>query len=253
MVAFLIFKFEVMKIVLVIVFAAMACCAHAQQIGKRILFIGDSVTDGNWGGCGTERSLTDMNHIFGHGYMSICASHYMSLFPERDYHFYNRGISGNTVADLKNRLRTDVIDLKPNVVSILVGVNDIFAASCKNSNINYDDFESDYRYILQTIREQNSDVEIVLCDCFAKQGLGRTQNAKFWADACPKINKIVASLAIEYGARHIEYQKMFDKLDADNRKPSQTYWIWDGIHPTPAAHQKMAELWMSVMDDIVRE
>lgn len=71
--------------------------------GKKILYIGDSVTDGNWGKVsgGPNRSLTDMNHIFGHGYMFICAARYMADYPEEDYRFYNRGISGNRVADLK--------------------------------------------------------------------------------------------------------------------------------------------------------
>lgn len=95
--------------------------------GKKILYIGDSVTDGNWGKVsgGPNRSLTDMNHIFGHGYMFICAARYMADYPEEDYRFYNRGISGNRVADLKARWQQDALEIDPDILSVLVGVNDL--------------------------------------------------------------------------------------------------------------------------------
>lgn len=90
----------------VIVFFCISLLLHAS--GPRVLFIGDSITDGNWGNaCGmpkptAERSLWDMNHIYGSGYMYLCASHYQGDFPEKEYAFFNRGISGNTLRDLRN-------------------------------------------------------------------------------------------------------------------------------------------------------
>lgn len=85
------------------------------------------MTDGNWGKVsgGPNRSLTDMNHIFGHGYMFICAARYMADYPEEDYRFYNRGISGNRVADLKARWQQDALEIDPDILSVLVGVNDL--------------------------------------------------------------------------------------------------------------------------------
>ena len=75
----------------VIVFFCISLLLHAS--GPRVLFIGDSITDGNWGhACGmpkptAERSLWDMNHIYGSGYMYLCASHYQGDFPEKEYAF----------------------------------------------------------------------------------------------------------------------------------------------------------------------
>jgi len=84
----------------------------------RILFQGDSITDGNRG-----RSA-DPNHILGHGYCFIIAAQYGAQFPEKKLTFMNRGISGNTVSNLQARWQKDTLDLKPDVLSILIGVND---------------------------------------------------------------------------------------------------------------------------------
>ena len=89
---------------------------------KRVLFIGDSITDGNWGNskywnqpC-SDRDLNDMNHIFGHGYMYLCASKLMAEYPDQ-YQFFNRGISGNTVQDLAARWQVDAVDVNADIVS----------------------------------------------------------------------------------------------------------------------------------------
>ena len=83
--------------------------SSAAAVGKRIVFIGDSITDGNWG-CpynfkptSAERSHTDMNHIYGHSYVLFIATHYQSRKPEREYQFFNRGFSGNKLCDLAAR------------------------------------------------------------------------------------------------------------------------------------------------------
>src|SRR5476651_1492719 len=86
----------------------------------RILFQGDSITDGNRG-----RSA-DPNHILGHGYVFSIASKYGATYPDLDLTFVNRGISGNTVQDLANRWEADTLAIQPDVLSILVGVNDIY-------------------------------------------------------------------------------------------------------------------------------
>src|SRR5436189_5610224 len=86
--------------------------------GARILFQGDSITDGNRG------RDADPNHILGHGYVFIIAAKYGAAFPELNLDFINRGISGNTVLDLEKRWQKDTLDLKPDVWSVLIGVND---------------------------------------------------------------------------------------------------------------------------------
>src|SRR5579875_1295459 len=86
---------------------------------ERILFQGDSITD-----MGRGRT-EDQNHLLGHGYAFIVSAWERANFPERQLSFLNRGISGNTSADLAVRWKPDALDLAPDVVSILIGVNDV--------------------------------------------------------------------------------------------------------------------------------
>src|SRR3954466_4147847 len=86
--------------------------------GARILFQGDSITDGNRG------RTADPNHILGHGYAFIIAAKYAAQFPAQHLTFINRGISGNKVSDLAKRWTSDALLLKPTVLSILIGIND---------------------------------------------------------------------------------------------------------------------------------
>ena len=86
--------------------------------GARILFQGDSITDGNRG------RTADPNHILGHGYAFILAAKFGAAFSGAKLEFFNRGVSGNTVLDLEKRWQRDTLDLKPDVLSILIGVND---------------------------------------------------------------------------------------------------------------------------------
>ncbi len=238
------------QLAIAIAAAAMALTLpQASAQGKRILFIGDSVTDGNWGGCGAERSTTDMNHIFGHGFMADCAAHYMAQYPDSDFVFINRGISGNTVADLRRRWDADVLALSPDVVSVLVGINDAYFASLRSDTVDLVAFEDDYRAILADVRRSNPDVQLVVCQCFAAAGMSRTPDATFWPRQCAGINAVVERLAAEFGARLVPFARLFDSLAPAAPRPD--YWIWDGIHPTPAAHLLMARMWMQCAGDLV--
>ncbi|MCC8153957.1 MAG: hypothetical protein LIP01_06940 [Tannerellaceae bacterium] len=83
---------------------------YEQPKTLRILYIGDSITDGNWGGGNNpseERNHWDWNHLYGSGYVYLCVAHFMGYYPENEYIFFNRGISGNTVEDMEKRWQKD--------------------------------------------------------------------------------------------------------------------------------------------------
>lgn len=199
--------------------------------GTRVLFQGDSITDGNRG-----RSA-DPNHILGHGYVFITAARHGAAFPEAKLEFMNRGVSGNTVLDLEKRWQKDTLDLKPDVLSILVGVND-------RRGVSMEQFEQVYDKLLTEAKAANPKLKLVLCEPFFLNHLATAP-----ADVSPdgdivKRQAIVAKLAAKHGAALVHFQKALD--EACKRAPA-SHWIWDDVHPTYAGHQILADEWERVV------
>ncbi len=230
----------------------------AYPAGPRILFIGDSITDGNWGNSdgsaqpSAARNHWDMNHIYGSGYMYLCASYYQSTYPEREYQFFNRGISGNTLNDLKNRWREDALAIHADVVSILIGTNDVNEYLGKKDGRAFDfvSWKQTYRELLDSLRRDNPQVKIVLCEPFtACTGyMKKTDDFALRDSLIQRLGKITSQIAADYDAAFIPYASMFRRLLTESSNLPDTYWIWDGIHPTPAGHKRMADLWMEQIE-----
>jgi lysophospholipase L1-like esterase len=205
--------------------------------GQRILFQGDSITDGNRG-----RSA-DPNHILGHGYAFIIAAKYGASFPEQKLDFVNRGISGHKVTDLKARWKADTLDLKPDVLSILVGVNDAGSVVRNQQPVSPEEFEKVYDELIVETRAANPNVKIILCEPFIL-AVGKVKEQ--WAVYLPDVTRrqeAVARLAAKHKLPLVRFQKMFD--EACKKAPAD-YWIWDGVHPTYRGHQLMADEWVKV-------
>ncbi len=187
----------------------------------RILFQGDSITDGNRG------RTADPNHILGHGYAFIIAARHGAAFPESQLDFSNRGISGNTVLDLQQRWQADTLDLKPDVLSILIGVND------PGRGVGLAQYEQAYDALLSAAKAANPQLKLVLGEPFLKPTGTVNEDMR-------KRQEIVARLAQKHGAALVRYQQLFD--EAVKRAPAD-YWIWDSVHPTYRGHQLMADEW----------
>jgi lysophospholipase L1-like esterase len=225
--------------------AAAACCprddappavpavfaAHA-----RILFQGDSITDG-----GRGRS-SDPNHVFGQSYAYLIAARIGSAAPERGLLFFNRGISGNRVSDLAARWRADALDLHPDLLSILVGVNDVTHALDGSKPTTPEQFAATYDALLARTVQALPHVQLILGEPFL---LPVGKNADHYADRLATMRRyqaVVASLGAKYHAPVIAYQRMFDA--ACLRAPA-AYWVWDGVHPTAAGHGLMEQAWLA--------
>ena len=194
----------------------------------RILFQGDSITDGNRG-----RSA-DPNHILGHGYAFILAAKHGAAFPALQLDFMNRGVSGNTVLDLEKRWPKDTLELKPVVLSVLIGVND------QGRGIPLDQYEQVYDKLLTDAKAANPKLKLVLCEPFGLPVGKRAENWEPWAEGLRQRQAIVAKLAQKHGAALVHFQRAFD--DAVKRAPA-AHWIWDSVHPTYNGHQIMADEW----------
>ena len=203
--------------------------------GFTFLFQGDSITDGN------RSRNNDWNHLMGHGYVYLISSRLWYAFPQKDLHFVNRGISGNTTTDLLQRWNEDVIAIKPNVVSILIGINDVAAFVDGDSSFDAAHFETNYRNLLEQTQQQLSGVQLVLCQPFALP-VGKVKEK--WNDYQNEVGsrqQIVKKLAKENNAIYVPFQEAFNEA---LKKAPADYWVWDGIHPMPAGHELMARTWL---------
>lgn len=198
--------------------------------GAVILFQGDSITDGN-----RIKGRVDLNHILGHGYQANIAARFGADLPERHLTFINRGISGNKVSDLARRWQADVIDLKPDVLSILIGVNDL------GSRVAAEQYEQQYDQLLADTVKALPKVRLVLGEPFGLPVGAKKDNWETYHADLDARREVVARLAEKYHAPLVRYQAMFD--EATKRAPAD-YWIWDGVHPTFSGHQLMADEWV---------
>jgi lysophospholipase L1-like esterase len=204
--------------------------------GHIILFQGDSITDGN------RTRNNDWNHVMGHGYQFIIASKLWYELPKNDLHFFNRGISGNTITDLAARWNEDAIALKPDILSILIGINDTERFFRGDQNFSAEQYEKNYDELLQKTKQELPNVQLVLCEPFILP-VGRVkENLPVYEKELTIRSKVVKKLAAKYKAIFVPFQTAFN--DALKKAPAE-YWIWDGIHPMPAGHELMAREWLT--------
>jgi lysophospholipase L1-like esterase len=194
----------------------------------RILFTGDSITD-----CGRDRNNPDS---LGFGYAAFAAAHVQARLAAPTLKIFNRGISGNRVADLLGRVEADLLALKPTVVSILIGINDTWRRYDSNSITDAKAYERDYRVLLEKIAAISA--RVVLLEPFL---LHVPDDRYAWReDLNPKIDA-VRRLAVDFGAELIPLDGLFAQA-ATQAPPA--YWCPDGVHPSAAGHALIAETWL---------
>ncbi len=195
-----------------------------------ILFQGDSITDCFRGsfGCGE----------MGGGYASMASAELSERFPELKPAFINRGISGDCIEDLYYRWQRDCLDLKPDIVSILVGINNVRQEYEGLRDADNSTFYTTYYQILQRTRE-TVNPQFIICEPFllnvSKQVLPLRKNLD------EKI-KIIKKLAEEFRAVFVPFDTLFTEA---SKKAKPSHWAPDGVHPTPAGHTLMAREWVA--------
>lgn len=198
--------------------------------GATILFQGDSVTDG-----GRVREFPD---DLGVGYPLLVGALYTAVYPERHARFFNRGVSGDRVVDLADRWERDCLALRPDILTILIGVNETWRAFDASDPTPAAVFERQYRELLERTRADVPACRIALMEPFL---LPSSLTDPWRSDLDPKLHA-VRRLAREFGCALIPLDGLFAAASA--RAAPET-WAHDFIHPTPAGHGLIARAWLS--------
>lgn len=207
--------------------------------GDTVLFQGDSITDA---GRERNRELANSGWSFGTGYANLIASWLLEELAGKDLTIYNRGISGNKVFQLAERWDKDCLDLKPNVLSILIGVNDYWHFRNGDYDGTPEIYENDYRQLLDRTRSALPQIKLVICQPFVLTGTSAVDDT--WLEPFSAYQKIAVKIAHEFDAIWVPFQEAFDK--ALDLAPA-TYWAADGVHPSMAGAQLMAETWLEAI------
>jgi len=215
---------------------------NALPNGLKILFQGDSITD-----AGRDRSGYYANHSrgMGNGYVYQAVSDLLGQNPSAGLKCYNRGISGHKVFQLANRWEDDCLQLKPDVLSILIGVNDFWHTLSHNYKGTAKTFDSDLRALLSRTKEQLPNVKLILCEPFAVAG--GSAISEVWFPTFNDYQKSVKSIAADFDASFVPFQKVFDEA---LKVAPVDYWCPDGVHPSIAGSYLMKEAWMGVFNQI---
>ncbi len=208
-----------------------------------ILFQGDSITDA---GRSKDSQLPDKAVGLGHGYAFLAAAQLHERYPSLHPTVFNRGISGHKVFQLADRWDVDALELEPDVISILIGVNDHWH-SLNDYPGTPETYRRDYDALLERTVNARPDTPLIICEPFVLLEGTAIQREK-WVPVFDEYRAASRELAKKYDAEFVPFQSIFDK--ALNRAPT-SYWAPDGVHPSLAGAQLMADHWMKAFKKVV--
>jgi lysophospholipase L1-like esterase len=203
---------------------------------KTILFQGDSITDAG-------RSYTDDAGL-GSGYPLFVAGR-LGMDSPGQWRVINRGISGNRVVDLYARWKIDCLNLKPDVISILIGINDVWHELGSKNGVEADKFERIYGMLLEETVAILPDTRLMVLEPFVLSSAATEAQWAYFHEETALRAKAARMVADEYGAVFVSLQDAFD--DAAKLAPA-AHWLSDGVHPTPAGHQLIADCWLAALN-----
>ena len=215
--------------------------ARLIKAGDTILFQGDSITDA--GRKREDNIASQPNHqpAMGEGYAWLAAATLLLDRPGDDLKIFNRGISGNKVHELDERWQEDCVALRPDVVSILIGVNDIWHTINGKFDSTVEKYVARYRTLVERTRRELPDARIVICEPFVTR-TGAVNDK--WFPEFDGYRGAAERIAKEIEAPFVEFQKMFD---AASKIAAPEHWAYDGVHPTWAGAAMMAHTWLKTV------
>ncbi len=209
----------------------------------KILFLGDSITD-------VGRNTTNGSLVsIGQGYPLLVDACLSVKYPG-EYAFENLGVSGNRIVDVYARIKIDCWNHGPDLVSVLIGVNDVWHEVSRRNGVEADRFYNVYKMLVTDTKKALPDSrKMILMEPFVLKAAATEAAWDTFRAETGKRAAAVRAIAEETGQVFLPLQAMFD--DAAKKMPA-SYWLGDGVHPTPAGHQLIAGAWMKAFEENFR-
>ena len=204
----------------------------------RVLFFGDSITD-----AGRETQIGAPNMRLGYGYVTYAAGKLLERDPA-GFEIYNRGISGHRIVDLYARVKKDCWNLEPDVISILIGVNDVWHEASHKNGVELDRFETVYRMLLEDTKKKLPNVKLIICEPFMLEGTATAEKMEYFSHV-KEYAEVAKKLSEEFGAEFVPLQQKYDEAGA---KYGNDTLLSDGVHPTLTGAVILANEWMKAFD-----
>ncbi len=195
---------------------------------KTILFQGDSITD-----AGRSR---DNDNERGIGYPTLVSAELGLKYPG-EYTFINKGISGNRIVDLYARTKRDFINIQPDYLTILIGINDVWHEINDRNGVDNEKFFRVYCSLIEEIKTMVPDVEIFILEPFVLKASATERSWNVFKRETLMRAQSARAVAEKFGLTFIPLQ---DKFDEAEKKAAASYWLSDGVHPTAAGHEIIA-------------
>ena len=204
----------------------------------KIVFLGDSITD-----AGRDRRNY---HNMGSGYPKFAVEHIQNAFPDVDFEFINMGISGNRTCQLFDRLYADGISFQPDIVSVLIGINDVWGRHKHLIETSNEQITANYRAIMENLRRRTNARIIVLSPFLLD-----AEDKEPWRGEVDHLVSIIHALADEYADVYVPLDELF--AEALKTQPEPQYYSPDGVHPNDNGRAFIGEHYFKAIEPIIRD
>ena len=206
----------------------------------KIVFFGDSITD-----MSRNREADFIFNSYGYGYPLFITGELQFRFPD-EYEIINRGIGGDRIVDLYARVKKDVWNFQPDVLSILIGVNDVWHELYGENGVDIRRWDKMYRMLIEDTKKRLPDLKIIICEPFIlKESATEEKYEKFLE--VKEYAKVAKKIAEDYGLFFLPLQ---EKLDKVAEKDGVKYYLPDGVHPSVAGAKLIAEEWLKLFETV---
>lgn len=198
----------------------------------RILFQGDSITD-------AFRARDDEKNL-GCGYPNLVAAELGFENPGK-YEFLNKGVSGDRIVDLQARIKKDMINLRPDVISILIGINDVWHEIEEHNGVSTAKYELLYDMLIKEIKNELENTKLMIIEPFVLQGMATSGKWESFKQGQMEKAEAAKGVADRNGVLFVPLQ---EKFNAVSKLAPDGFWLADGVHPTPAGHELIKREWI---------